>query len=68
MKIKLLLNSMITPTLVVDVQEDLGVTPKKFVMMSGQEKVELIMTWADKQGKTDIHDVLGYTEIDENEY
>jgi len=65
MKIKLLLNSMITPTQVVDVEEDLGVTPKKFVMMSGQEKVWLIMKWADKQGKTDVHDVLGYTELED---
>ena len=64
MKIKLLLNSIIRPTAVVDVEEDLGVIPYDFRLMSGQEKVWAIMKWAEKDGSLDVHDVLGYTELE----
>jgi hypothetical protein len=65
MKIKLLLNSITRPTAVVDVEEDLGVTPRHFRNMMQDELVSLIMQWAEKDGSLDVHDVLGYQEVED---
>jgi hypothetical protein len=67
MKIKLLLNSITRPTWVVDVEEDLGVTPEQFESMTGMEKVWTIMQWAEKDGRMDVHDVFGFSELEDDE-
>ena len=62
MKIRVLLDSLLTPQVDVDVEEELEVDADTFRSLADFDKVVLLINWANEQG-IEFNTILGYTEL-----